>query len=71
MATCSEHHKTLTDGVGKCSKPMWDGMGMPAGFCDSPAYGEQLEKKWRFYVPYLACPAHGGPSAPKVKVKEG
>lgn len=38
MSCCSEHHKKLTDGVGKCSVPMWCN-GLPAGFCDEPAYG--------------------------------
>lgn len=75
MAQCSTHHKELTDGVGKCSVPMWAG-GCPAGFCDRPAFGEPLPYETfrnrdgriqRFdggycgYVPFLACPAHGGP----------
>lgn len=63
MACCSECHKTLAGGVGKCSVPMWMG-GCPAGFCDEPAYGEQTkEGKQRYtgYVPFLACPIHGGP----------
>jgi hypothetical protein len=66
MATLSEHHKTLTNGVGKCSVPMWSG-GCPAGFCDEPAYGEQVPPEpWqrglpRAYAPGLACPGHGGP----------
>lgn len=58
---------------------MWSAGG-PAGFCDSPAYGERPEgKQWRNaytgemmrfdgryngYVPGLACPGHGGPSMP-------
>ena len=41
MSTMSSHHETLTDGVGKCSKPMWFGYGGDAGFCDEPAYGRQ------------------------------
>ena len=68
----SEHHEKLTDGVGKCSVPMWCG-GMPAGLCDEPAYGKQEEgqrrygeRDWRgvFVAGYcggLACYAHGGP----------
>ena len=38
MASTSKHHHELTNGVGKCSVPMWMG-GFPAGFCDKPAYG--------------------------------
>lgn len=76
MASMSEHHKNLTDGVGKCSVPMWM-QGCPAGFCDRPAYGKfipgeawhdawtgemkRLDGKYNGYVPGLACPAHGGP----------
>lgn len=75
MASCSEHHKVLTNGVGCCSKPMWSGYGMPAGFCDEPAYGPQEKDQLRSgeyirgqwspsYVPFLACYRHGGPKAP-------
>lgn len=79
MASLSEHHKVLTDGVGKCSVPMWCN-GLPAGFCDEPAYGERppcneyvqawtgerirIDGRYNGYVPGLACPAHGGPSKP-------
>ncbi len=49
MARLSKHHTELTDGVGRCSVPMWI-LGVPAGFCDEPAYGEQtaeyLEGMW-------------------------
>lgn len=78
MASTSKHHHELTNGVGKCSVPMWMG-GCPAGFCDEPAYGppvpsKQFRDAWtgewkRFdgryngYVPGLACVAHGGPEA--------
>jgi len=69
--------RVLTDGVGRCSVPMWSG-GCPAGFCDEPAYGPPERDKhgrssygdfvagrWvNHYVPGLACPMHGGPSAP-------
>ncbi len=82
MATLSEHHKTLTNGVGKCSVPMWSGLGDEAGFCDEPAFGPQT-KEYRaqfprfqrypgepraVYAPALACPGHGGP---KPKCPEG
>lgn len=71
MARLSEHHKTLTNGKGKCSTPMWCG-GVPAGFCDNDAFGEQTKEylaAWRWsqynqpsYASALACPAHGGPN---------
>ena len=76
MAVCSKWHKELDEnGVGKCSVPMWCN-GVPAGFCDKPAYGKPLpyetfkdrygvERRidggYNGYVPYLACPSHGGP----------
>lgn len=61
MSTISKHHKELTNGVGKCSVPMWMG-GLPAGFCDNEAYGERPKgNKYDGYVPALACPIHGGP----------
>ena len=47
MACLSEWHKTLTNGVGKCSVPMWMN-GMPAGFCDEPAYGSQEKGQTRY-----------------------
>lgn len=72
----SKHHHELTNGVGKCSVPMWMG-GCPAGFCDATAWGERepgqqyrdartgemkrLDGRFNGYVPGLACPAHGGP----------
>ena len=75
MATLSKHHKELTNGVGKCSVPMWGG-GCASGFCDKEAYSERPpSKKWynhaaqkemredgRYngHVSALACPAHGG-----------
>ncbi len=61
------HHTLDENGVGKCSVPMWSG-GLPAGFCDEPAYGTQTvegERRYPHYVPALACPAHGGPNKPK------
>lgn len=73
-----DHHKNLTNGVGKCSVPMWMG-GCPAGFCDKPAFGNYIpgpmfrdawtgerhrfDGKYTGYVPGLACEAHGGPPA--------
>lgn len=65
MAVCSKYHKELTNGVGKCSVPMWCN-GVPAGFCDEPAFGEQTEKgkrRYTDYAPYLACLRHGGPKS--------
>ena len=70
MARMSSHHQTLTNGVGKCSVPMWSG-GCPAGFCDADAFGLPLPgATYRGYVPGLACPAHGGPSPSGTK-REG
>ena len=75
MSSISDHHRILTNGVGKCSVPMWMD-GMPAGFCDEPAYGKpvkcvmyrdnrgrlkRIDGRYDGYVPALACPAHGGP----------
>ena len=73
MACLSAHHTTLTDGVGRCSVPMWSG-GCPAGFCDEPAYGPQELGQRRYgewsiawrkwfdgYCSGLACHNHGGP----------
>jgi hypothetical protein len=79
VSTLFKHHQELDEhGVGKCSVPMWSD-GLPAGFCDEPAFGERPEGKtitrwdghvyrddglYAGYVPALACPAHGGPKAP-------
>jgi len=79
MARMSKHHEELTDGVGKCSVPMWSG-GCPDGFCDKPAYGRpppsariwnvgqgrytRIDGRYDGYVPGLACVGHGGPEAP-------
>ncbi len=76
MAVCNQHHKELNEsGEGKCSVPMWMD-GVPAGFCDEPAYGEptksntyrdyygeivRVDGKYSGYVPFFACPGHGGP----------
>ena len=73
MSTLSNNHKELTNGVGKCSVPMWSGA-LPSGFCDNEAYSERpkgkeyqahgtayrLDGRYSGYVPALACPAHGG-----------
>lgn len=75
MARCDSTHTDPINGVAKCSRPMWCG-GMPAGFCDAPAYGPQepdqrrsgdyYNGKWtESYVPYWACYAHGGPKEPQ------
>ncbi|SDF84176.1 hypothetical protein SAMN05660686_02499 [Thalassobaculum litoreum DSM 18839] len=81
----SKHHYELTDGVGKCSVPMWQ-FGMEC-FCDKPAFGERPEVpmfrdgytgrmfrsdfKYDGYVPGLACPAHGGPPCPGIEIEPG
>lgn len=64
MARCSPIHMELTDGVGKCSVPMWIA-GLPAGFCDGAAYGEPEGRfnSYDGYVPGLACYSHGGPKS--------
>lgn len=77
MARMGKWHQTLTDGIGKCSVPMWIN-GCPAGFCDKPAYGNppkcemyrdgvgelrRMDGRYSGYVPALACPGHGGPEA--------
>lgn len=70
----SKRHMELENGEGLCSRPMWCG-GMPAGFCDNPAYGEQEKGQtrsgeWLYgkfnpsYCAGLACYAHGGPKEP-------
>lgn len=80
MASMSSRHKPgVPFGEGRCSVPMWCN-GMPAGFCDEPAYGERppcreyrdaygearrLDGKYNGYVPGLACPNHGGPTREK------
>ena len=65
MACCGGWHKEVNKlGIGKCSVPMWSG-GVPAGFCDEEAYGEQTDERrhiYPHYVPFLACPGHGGPN---------
>jgi len=57
MSTLSEHHKKLNErGEGKCSVPMWCG-GLPAGFCDQPAYSNHKGANWAylFSVGGLGC----------------
>lgn len=76
MSRTSKHHHELNEqGEGRCSVPMWCG-GLPADFCDRPAYGERppsptywdgyttrrTDGRYDGYVPGLACPIHGGPS---------
>ncbi|MBA7535880.1 hypothetical protein ES705_28139 [subsurface metagenome] len=80
MSTLSKHNRELTNGIGKCSVPMWQ-MGCPAGFCDNEAFGKRpkskgyidsvgeysrLDGKYAGYVPGLACPGHGGPRKEEV-----
>jgi hypothetical protein len=73
MAVCGEQHKKLTDGKGKCSVPMWQ-MGIPAGFCDNDAFGEQTKEgklAYPHFVPYLACYNHGGPKCKGIEIDQG
>lgn len=64
MATLNEHHRPKAGIEGKCSVPTWAG-GLPAGFCDRPAWGEQRTPRNRFDDLPMAhgycCEAHGGP----------
>lgn len=76
VTSLNNNHRVLTNGVGKCSVPMWSN-GLPAGFCDQDAFGDfipgketirngqneivRLDGKYNGYVPALACYAHGGP----------
>lgn len=73
-----KYHQELTDGEGKCGVPAWSG-GMPAGFCDEPAYGPQEPDQRRYgrwqngrwlpgYSSALTCYGHGGPKE-KAKVQ--
>ena len=65
MAQCGNKHKKLNDqGYGKCSVPMWQYPGVPAGFCDRIAFGQPTKegkRRYNHHVPYLACYGHGGP----------
>lgn len=75
MTTSTDNGGPIASSVGKCSVPMWC-VGVPAGFCDEPAFGERPPgtsyRRWdgfeyrddglyAGYVPGLACPKHGGP----------
>lgn len=78
-------HEELTNGIGKCSVPMWCG-GAPAGFCDERAFGvrptcrmyrdawgreHRMDGKYDGYMSGLACPAHGGPPCPGIEIEPG
>ena len=68
MAQCGIRHKEgVPLGQGLCSVPMWRN-GMPADFCDSPAYGPQTHFNGDYppYIPGLACRGHGGPTLQEV-----
>lgn len=77
MTRMGKCHEELTDGIGKCSVPMWSA-GCPAGFCNNDAFGFRPKSRvliradqyrpaicedgrYSGYVPGLACPVHGGP----------
>ena len=75
-------HTNLINGAGKCSVPMWTCYGIPAGFCNKPAYSarpyseeyvnyctgqmQRNDGRYNGYVPDLACPTHGGERKEKV-----
>lgn len=55
---------------GRCTVPMFSGMGFPDGYCDKPANGPQLPEallrqqrsmQRAPYCPGHCCPDHGGP----------
>ncbi len=74
MAVCCEAHKKLINGKGKCSVPLWRYPGVPAGFCDKDAFGEQTQEgklRYKGYVPYLACYGHGGPECQGIELESG
>jgi hypothetical protein len=65
---------------GKCRVPMWSA-GVPDGFCDKEAFGQQLprailEQERGFNprynrIPYChgpCCPGHGGPTADEPRI---
>ena len=67
------HQKLDENGVGNCAVPMWCN-GLPAGFCNEPAFGRQELGQERYgdwvrgrWYPGrcdgLACHAHGGPKS--------
>jgi hypothetical protein len=73
MRSQEHHHKLDETGIGKCSVPMWCN-GLPAGFCDKQAFGEEENGQIRYgqwirghwescYIPGLACYHHGGPKS--------
>jgi hypothetical protein len=76
MRTTKMYHELDENGEGKCSVPMFIYPGVPAGFCDKPAYGppepcqifrypngrlRRADGRYNGYVPGLACYEHGGP----------
>jgi hypothetical protein len=66
---CSTRHMELDEhGEGLCSVPMWMYPGLPAGFCDEPAWGEPIRETGVTHVPGLACPNHGGPERHEAKL---
>lgn len=67
--------------IGKCSVPMWSGLGTPSGSCCDPAFGKQTEEytnpdrwhkhniKHKVTAMGLACPGHGGPKCPGIEIE--
>ncbi len=67
----------MMEATGKCSVPMWDGFGFPAGVCGADAHGiyidgptfrdaytgevRRMDGKFRSHGAGLHCPRHGGP----------
>lgn len=48
MSRLSDHHHAKCGVEGRCSVPMWSGMGGPSGFCDRPAWGEQYAEGTKY-----------------------
>ncbi len=72
MSRISEHHVAKCGVEGKCSRPMWQG-GMPGGFCDRPAFGQQYSEGTKHAPPwwsprdrngYVMRPDHAAPYVP-------
>lgn len=52
MSATMKHHHELTNGLGKCSVPMWMG-GCPAGFCDEQAFGKYVDGERYPHAPHI------------------
>jgi hypothetical protein len=58
----------------KCSVPMWDGFGFPAGNCGKDAFGKRTKEglnRFNGHAPRWVCYNHGGPQCPGIEIEEG